>query len=148
MGCDILALELVKNWEFLEKSQPHVDVLGQGYRNRQRKDSGGSVRRVDLIDSHSIRRGIHRRRSSVTISDLHDVMAGLKVGGDGGVVDRQATKIDEDSNLHLKPTPLGLGTGTGMNTGGGLGGGTGSGKQFVKPPASVFQEPDMSWAFG
>lgn len=121
MGCDLLALELVKNWEFLEKSHPR-DVLGARYKERQ-----GSMRRVDIIDGWKR----HRRRSSITISDEYH-HEGVNKFGWGGV---EKPGLQDDRNG--KPGVVGSEKGV-----------TGIGKTLVKPPPSVFQEPDMSWAFG
>ncbi|KAF8477585.1 RAVE protein 1 C terminal-domain-containing protein [Kalaharituber pfeilii] len=129
MGCDLLALELVKNWEFLEKGV-HVDVLGKGM---QKIGSGmqGRARR-------------HRRRSSVTIADEVDGFTGGGLWGLGGMgtmgMGGGVGDLGLKSGVAMDVGSVTPVTDTGMRTG--------TGKTLVKPPASVFEEPDMSWAFG
>lgn len=81
MGCDLLALELVKNWNFLPADRDTMKPLIQ-------------------LDP---RRHHMRRRSSVTIADLPQAQA--------------------QTQTQTQMTGL------------------------VKPPVTMFEEPDMSWAF-
>lgn len=82
MGCDLLALELVKNWNFLPADRDTMKPLIQ-------------------LDP---RRHHMRRRSSVTIADLPQ---------------------SQSQQSQTQPQSVGL----------------------AKPPAAMFEEPDMSWAF-
>lgn len=81
MGCDLLALELVKNWNFLPADRDTMKPLIQ-------------------LDA---RRHHMRRRSSITIADLPQAQ----------------------TQTQTQTQTIGL----------------------VKPPVTMFEEPDMSWAF-
>ncbi|KAI5803285.1 RAVE protein 1 C terminal-domain-containing protein [Peziza echinospora] len=168
MGCDLLALELVKNWVFLSKSE---DVLAM------------PLRKVDIVAPGA--RAKRGRRGSVTITDeLQELQRrgsggwgagggggfGGSVGGGGGESSVK-TPVAEDFGMRPGVTTehgaivntaasslldkwgddaYGQG-GSGGEGGGGGGGEAGGGESkrvLVKPPASVFEEPDMSWAFG
>ena len=66
MGCDLLALDLVRNWEFLQQQQPKrgMSVNGNGI-----GDDDGSAATPDP-------RKLLRRRSSLVVDDL----SGLRLG--------------------------------------------------------------------
>lgn len=88
MGCDLLALDLVKNWEFLPAEMPKAMPVGMALRRA--------------------------RRNSLMVLDVPST-SHLELEGHKN--ERKDKKEDEKS--------------------GGL----------VKPPAAVWEEPDMSWAF-
>jgi hypothetical protein len=88
MGCDLLALDLVKNWQFLQVERKRG--------RRKGKD-----------DEHA-RHLLHRRNSLVIADDPTPHQEG----------EGEEVKVDEKWKEGL-----------------------------VKPPAAVFEEPDMSWAF-
>lgn len=138
MGCDLLALELVKNWEFLEKSLPY-DTLGEGFR----ANTMTSVRKVDMMNGKKR----HRRRSSATISD--DAVAMLRGVGDG----KHANGRWGPEGQGIIPPHVLENTVSSQPGGGGESVGVTAASNMIKektfkpPPSIVFQEPDMSWAF-
>ncbi|KAF8456637.1 RAVE protein 1 C terminal-domain-containing protein [Terfezia claveryi] len=123
MGCDLLALELVKNWEVLEKRLPG-GILRKGV-------GWGVGRTVD---------GYRRRRNSIlTIEDEIDRREKEKER------ERERGREREREREDIGGGKIGAGAGAGVVP---MGTGLGIGKTLIKPPPSVFQEPDMSWAFG
>ena len=134
MGCDILALELVKNWEFLEKSLPH-DALGEGYRS---KATMASVRKVDMVDG----RKRHRRRSSATISDEAVAMLRGKHAGRWVPEGRESTPPHVLEKF-VSSRPASESEGGNATVASNII----TEKSFKPPPSIMFQEPDMSWAF-
>jgi len=126
MGCDLLALELVKNWEFLEKRLPGdnlrkgvewgVERTVDGYRGRRNS--------ILTIEDEIDRRGEEREKGKQREKE--------RKGGMGGKIG--AVGVGASASAGAGVVPMGTGLGTG--------------KTLVKPPPSVFQEPDMSWAFG
>lgn len=138
MGCDLLALELVKNWEFLEKSLPH-DSLGEGFRVKDMT----SVRKVDMMDGWKR----HRRRSSITISDEAVIML-RHVGGGKHANDRWMPGGQESTPPHVLENSVPSRPSSGGESGDAAAASSMiKEKPFKPPPPTVFQEPDMSWAF-
>ncbi len=101
MGCDWLALDLVRNWGFLSRADVQQPLFSPGVE----------------------RKGLARRRSSFTVvDDVPNMLLqnGAAAAGEGGRKEERKDELDEK-----KDWKAGL----------------------VKPPVTVFQEPDMSWAF-
>jgi len=93
MGCDLLALDLVKNWEFL-----HIE------RNTLTTNPNSKSHAKNLLRK--------ARRNSMIIAD--DVL--------------EAREEKKDTAAANEKTPAWK-------------------EGLVKPPAAVWEEPDMSWAF-
>lgn len=122
MGCDLLALELIRNWRFLE-----VDYGGLG-KGRKRHRRRGSI--IEVPDGR-----MRRRVSRVGIND--EVEVGVKVGEEikvvvgegevGGKVEEKKQEVEEDEALRLWRE---------RNAG-----------KMKQPEPQAWVEPDMSWAF-
>ncbi|KAL5596500.1 hypothetical protein BROUX41_006726 [Berkeleyomyces rouxiae] len=69
MGCDLLGLDLVRNWEFSRLSHPAAQAGG---------GSGGSGGPAAHVDPLSL---VHRRRSSLVVSDIpaEEIQLGSKM---------------------------------------------------------------------
>ena len=126
MGCDLLGLDLVRNWEFLQlPTASTVAGMTGSAAVSSRLGLGG-----DIIDPLKLL----RRRSSLVVADLppHELPGGLASA--------------PVSPLTQKRFPSEMKTGLGGPPGGGGGGAAGGSGNVPtpKPPPTVFEEPDAN----
>lgn len=95
MGCDWLALDLVRNWPFLNLPR---EMYVQGHDGDGSAGAGGAVSPMSPAQARSLL----RRRSSLVVNDLPDRMMVLSVTDKDGDDDR---KPDGDKGSDKKPAP-------------------------------------------
>jgi hypothetical protein len=115
MGCDILALDLVRNWEFLQR-----EII------REELRSGASTPVVERRRSFAM----GRRASFIRDDDSNMGILGSFMGGFGSDHAKSQSTVQSESQTPVTVARIS------------------SHKNLTKPPPSVFEEPDMSWAFG
>lgn len=146
MGCDVLALDLVRSWEFLQAPQQQIAPLPTKLPLHSSQNSAVSAAPTSPVATYDIDpRKLLRRRSSLVVQDLpHRPLAarsaldgfvdGEEDGRDGEVV------VDGEE----KRNGVNGSGGRGKENGGVDGAGEVEQQQKKKPPPTQFHEPDAN----
>lgn len=150
MGCDVLALDLVRSWEFLQTPQQPIAPLPTKLPLHSSQNSAVSAAPTSPVATYDIDpRKLLRRRSSLVVQDLpHRPLAVRSaldgfVDGDEGERDGEVVVDGEE-----KRNGVNRSGGRGKENGGGGGFGVdGAGEveqQQKKKPPTQFHEPDAN----
>jgi hypothetical protein len=112
MGCDLLAVDLVRNWEFLKPAPPSIPSgpgsgLGSVFRNDGLLSPGSPAGASYGLEASRSRTSLLARRASLVVADLpsptFSVVAGMQTGFESG--EQRAAEIDKESANKKKQQP-------------------------------------------